>query len=253
MKDKILGLVLLQDCDNGINKLDSLKKECPLKILKLEEELNAYRMNFENDNDRLESLRKERRKAEQIAQELEGKLEKSRIKLGNIKSNKEYAAALKEIEDMTREKEKVEDGILDLMEEIEKWEKKCLENGKELERFQRNFDLDKKRIEEDLDRLNKESVVLEKKRQKLSHGIEGDLLSKYDFLKVRKNGVAIASVIGAVCQLCHMNIPPQRFNELIRCNSLMSCPNCHRLIYWGEDEFFIKALGNPADSSAGSL
>lgn len=249
MKDKIIGLILLQDCDNKIARLNSLKKDYPQQVQKLEEELNACRTAFQADSDRLESLKKERKKSEQIIQELDGKKDKSLIKLSNIKSNKEYTAALKEIEDLDKEKTKVEDGILNYMEEVEKCEKKCLENKKELERLQKNFDLDKKRIDQKIEELNEESAVLEKERQDLSTGIEKDLLSRYDFLKSRKGGVAIASVIGGVCQLCHINIPPQGFYELIRCKELMSCPNCNRLMYWGEDEFYARASGNADESS----
>lgn len=247
MKEKLIGLILLQECDNKINRLKSLKKDCPVNIQKMEDELNARRSAFQADTDRLESLKKERKTSEQTVQELESKKEKSQVKLSNIKSNKEYAAALKEIEDLEKEKSRIEDGIIVLMEEIEKCEKKCHENEKEIEVIRKDFELDKKRIEQELDEMNKESEVLEKKRLELSAKVEKELLSKYDFLKSRKQGVAIASVINGVCQLCHMNIPPQRFYELIRCNELMNCPNCHRLMYWGEDEFFVKATGNGGD------
>ena len=251
MKEKIIGLILLQECDNKITRLESLKKDCPARIKKMEEDLHALRSAFQADSDRLESLKKERRKSEQMIQELDGKREKSQIKLSNIKSNKEYTAALKEIEDLDKEKGKVEDGILAFMEDIEACEKKCLENKKEVERLQRDFEVDKKRIEQELDELNRESDALEGQRQELSGGVGKDLLGKYDFLRSRKNGVAIASVIGGVCQSCHINIPPQRFYELIKCNELLNCPNCHRLMYWGEDEFFLKASNNAASSAKG--
>jgi len=249
LKEKIVGLILLQECDNKINRLDSIKKDCPTKIQKLEDELNTCRTSLQRDSDKLEGLKKERRKIEQLTQDLDGKIEKSQIKLSNIKSNKEYTAALKEIEDLNKEKAKVEDSILRFMEEIEASEKKCLENKNEIDRLQKAYDLDKKKIEQQLEELNKESEVLEKERLELSMGIDKDLLSRYDFLKAHKGRVAIGSVIGGVCQLCHIGIPPQRFIELIRGNSLMSCPNCNRLIYWGEDEYFLRALGNASHST----
>jgi uncharacterized protein len=59
----------------------------------------------------------------------------------------------------------------------------------------------------------------------------------------------VGSVIGGVCQLCHINLPPQAFNEIKRGNSLMSCPNCHRIVYWGEDEYYIKVLGWTSEPS----
>jgi len=55
-------------------------------------------------------------------------------------------------------------------------------------------------------------------------------------LRLKKGGIAISPVIKGVCQMCHLGIPPQKFNELIKGETLMTCPNCMRIIYWGEDE-----------------
>jgi hypothetical protein len=32
----------------------------------------------------------------------------------------------------------------------------------------------------------------------------------------------------------------------------MTCPNCNRLIYWGEDELFIKVIGKSCEQGIGS-
>jgi uncharacterized protein len=249
LRKKIIGLILLQECDNKINKLESLKKDFPARIKELEDDLNAGKAIFQTDSDKLEALKKERRKTEQLTQELEGKIEKSKVKLSHIKSNKEYTAALKEIEEFDKERSKVEDSILRFMEDIETAEKKCLENKDKLVSLKNTFDHDKKEIEKALSELNKESDVLLQKRQELLSGIDKELLNRYEFLKARKGGLAIGSVIGGVCQLCHLNIPPQNFYELIRGDALMSCPNCNRLVYWGEDEYYLKALGSDSGSS----
>jgi len=41
-------------------------------------------------------------------------------------------------------------------------------------------------------------------------------------------------VIDAICQGCHLGIPPQQYNNLIKGDSPESCPNCNRIIYWEE-------------------
>ena len=86
--------------------------------------------------------------------------------------------------------------------------------------------------------LDEELNVLEKKRTEFSKTIDQDLLGKYLYLRERKEGQAISPVIDGVCQICHMGIPPQKFNELIKGHALLACPNCHRIIYWGEDEHY---------------
>jgi predicted nucleic acid-binding Zn-ribbon protein len=44
-------------------------------------------------------------------------------------------------------------------------------------------------------------------------------------------GLAVVPVKDAVCHGCNVNLPPQLYNELFRCDSLRFCPNCQRIIY----------------------
>lgn len=242
MKDKISGLIRLQECDTRIKDLHARKKEAPLKINGLEKEFNERCMRFKEKYDSLEQQKKDRRKLEQEVQDLENKVDKSQIKLNSIRSNKEYTAALKEIDDLNREKSLKEDKILQLMEEIEDLEKEWSESREEEERLRKRFESDKKRIEKEMEEWDNELSLLEKQRTEYCKEIDKDLLKNYLFLKERKGGLAIGPVIGGVCQACFMGLPPQKYNELIKCNSLMTCPNCNRLIYWGEDELFIRVL-----------
>ena len=99
MKDKINDLIFLQDCDNRIQEIINKKNEGPLRIKKLEDELNSVESKFQEEHNRLELFKKDRRWIEQEIQDFVDNMEKSTIKLSNIKSNKEYRAALKEIED----------------------------------------------------------------------------------------------------------------------------------------------------------
>ena len=166
----------------------------------------------------------------------------SNTKLAHIKSNKEYKAALKEIEELKRGKNLTEDKALQIMEEIEELEKKCLENKDHQREFKKKFEKDRDRILEEINELERELDGLKKKRGEFVQTIDQELLKKYLFLKERKGGQSISPVVGGVCQTCHMGIPPQKFNELIKGHSLLTCPNCDRIIYWGEDKHYQKAL-----------
>lgn len=242
MKDKIGDLIHLQDCDNRIREITNKKNEGPLRIKKLEEELNAIETKFREDYNRLEHLKQNIRKFDQEIQDLEDKIEKSNIKLSHIKSNKEYKAALKEIEDLKNAKFLTEDKAIQVMEEIEELEKICQANSEKEAELRRRFEKDKDEVERELKALDEELKTLETKRDTFSQAIDQDLLREYLYLKERKEGQAISPVVGGVCQICHMGIPPQIFNELIRGNSLLTCTNCSRIIYWAEDEHLQKAL-----------
>ena len=241
MKDKIKLLIQLQACDNRMKEIDKRKCAGPLRIQKFETELNDFMSKFQEQNERLELLRKDHREIEQEIKELENKIEKSNIKLSAIKSNKEYKAVLKEIEVLQKGKASIEDKAIQIMEEIEETENKYLET-KDLEpEMKKSFKKNKKQIDHEIKELNGVFGNLQKKRGTFTRDVDQDLLKKYLFLQERKDGQAISSVIGAVCQTCHMGIPPQKFNELIKGNSLLTCPHCNRIIYWGEEEFFQEA------------
>jgi hypothetical protein len=242
LKDKIGDLIALQDCDNKIREILNKKNEGPSRIKKLAEDLDAITKEFKEKHDRLDLLRKDGRKIDQEIQELEEKIEKSNIKLTIIKSNKEYKAVLKEIDDLKHAKFQIEDKAIQVMEELEELEEICNENKEKEVELRKAFEGDKKEIERQLEALDEELKILNAKRENFTDAIDQDLLKKYLYLRDHKAGQAISPVLGGVCQICHMNIPPQAFNELIRGDSLMTCTNCNRIIYWAEDEHFQKAL-----------
>ena len=242
MKGEMSHLICLQDCDNKIGHIMSKKNKGPLKIKKLEDELGVIEKEQQEELDRFEALQKSGRDIDRETQDLDVKIEKSNIRLSSIKSNKEYKAVLKEIDDLKKAKFQREEKSLQIMEEIEVLRKKCQDNEKEVAEGKKKLDKEKNEVQTELKTLDEELQIFEKKRDLLSQTVEQDLLKKYLLLKERKQGQAISPVSQAVCQVCHMRIPPQMYNELIRGDSLLRCTNCGRIIYWADDEHYKKAL-----------
>jgi len=240
LKDKLLVLIQLQECDNRIAKVLQAKEQAPLRIQKLEDELRTVENQFKADEDQLEALRKDRRQLEREIQEVDGKIEKSSTKLTQIKSNKEYTAALKEIDDLKTIKFQTEEKAIQMMETAEELERKCKGHKDTLKTLKDQSEKDKDAVKTELLGLEKDLDALQKERGQLCCDFDQGLLKKYLFLRERKGGLAISSVVTGVCQTCHMGIPPQKFNELIRGNDLMTCPHCNRIIYWGDDQDFQK-------------
>ena len=211
-----------------------------MKIQKLEDELRAMEAQFKADEEQLEAFKSNRRQLEREIQELDGKIEKSSTKLAQIKSNKEYTAALKEIDDLKTIKFQTEEKAIQMMETAEELERKCKDHKDALKALKDQCETDKDAVKQELLKLEKELESLQKEKNQLCCDFDQNLLKKYLFLKERKGGLAISSVVTGVCQTCHMGIPPQKFNELIRGNDLMTCPHCNRIIYWGDDQDFQK-------------
>ncbi len=236
MEEKMKLLIALQVCDTRMGDIRIKKEEGPKKVQRFERQLAAVEKELEEEIKQVEAYTRERRQAERGTEDIENKQQKANIKLSNIKSNKEYQAALKEIDDLKRAQSLLEDKVIEIMEQIEAIETKCAASREMAERMKRQFELDREAIMKELEALDRDLEELEKERRRLSQAVDASLLTRYDYLRGHKGGIAVSPVVKGVCQTCHLGIPPQEFNELIRGDKLMTCPNCTRIIYWGEDQ-----------------
>jgi len=96
----------------------------------------------------------------------------------------------------------------------------------------RNYEQQKKEMENELNSLDAEAGKWNKKREEFRGAIPADVLAKYDKIRGRSRGIAVISVWKGICNGCHMNLPPQLYNELQKSAELMICPNCNRIIYF---------------------
>jgi len=229
-------LIALQECDTRMQDIQTQKEEGPKKVQLLQQRLVAVETQLMEEAEQIEACKRERRQTDQGIEDIENSLKKANIKLSNIKSNKEYQAALKEIDDLKRDKVLLEDKAIDMMEQLESLEANWAASSEKAQEMKRQFEMDRQEITRALEALNQDLDALEKERERFSQGVDTGLLTRYDSLRGRKGGIAVSPVVKGVCQTCHLRIPPQEFNELIRGDKLMTCPNCTRIIYWGEDE-----------------
>lgn len=238
MEESMKLLIDLQACDREMGDLQGKITEGPLKMKELEEKLARMNEEYQTTEQQLEDLKHEKRGIDQDIEAIESQITKANTKLSNIKSNKEYKAALKEIDDLTREKEKLEDKAIEFMEQIDSLSDIIEDRKKDHERFHEEVNHEKEDITRDMKTWEKTLLTLQEKRGEFCEKVNVDLLRKYDFIRERKAGRALSPVFNGVCDACHIELPPQRYNELIRGERLLDCPNCHRIIYWGDNAQF---------------
>jgi uncharacterized protein len=244
LKEKIRLLITLQDFDVRMGVISAQKEEGPQKIRRLEQRLTDVETALTEQTSQLDGLTRERRETDQKIEEAENKIKKADIKLSNIKSNKEYHAALKEIDELKKAKYLLEEKAIEIMEKLEVLEKECRTSKGQAEEMRRQFETVREAVARSLGALDQELDTLQQDRMEVSQGVDTGLLKRYDMLRERKGGIAVSPVVQGVCQTCHIKIPPQEFNELIRGDKLMACPNCTRIIYWGDDDHFKADAGD---------
>lgn len=143
---------------------------------------------------------------------------------------------LKEIETAESSRGEVESSIISLLEELDKLSVLVKKDEEILKQGRNKYEQEKKVLEDELNAVDSDAVTWGQKRVELQKNIPDDLISQYEKIKKRNKGIGVTSVWKATCNGCHMNIPPQLYNELQKSEELFSCPNCNRIIYFQEIE-----------------
>jgi hypothetical protein len=236
LKEKLLLLIRLQECDLELVKLSAKKNVLPEQMQKLDNEFNAYQEEAGKNKIKFDELKAKHKDSEQKIKRINEGIIKTKERMLEVKNNKEYQAMLKEIEIAETSKGEVETEIIAILEELDRIAVLVREDEEKLHLARVKYEKERKDMEDTLNSIDAEVLKLEKKKAEIQNSVPGDLLSRYEKIKKRGNGVAITSVWKAVCNGCHMNIPPQLYNELQRTDELLSCPNCNRIIYFREME-----------------
>ncbi len=75
---------------------------------------------------------------------------------------------------------------------------------------------------------------MEQARQEQVSRIQPAVFAQYQKLLLSKAGIAIAEARGEACSGCYMSIPPQVFVNVKKNESIITCPQCGRILYYKE-------------------
>jgi uncharacterized protein len=231
MQNQLSYLVQLQQLDKTIQRVLVNAKENPKKIEQISLETQEVEGNLKIFLQERDEIKKQRRDLEREVEALDEKIKKSQVKLMEVKTNKEYRAMLTEIDESKKNKVGKEDLLLEFLERLEEGVEKEKVLKKALETNIAEAKLKKADLEQKAQGFEKELTRLERERKDLTALIESALLRQYEFLRDRLKGVAVAEAKEASCLSCHMQIPPQMFNELHRQDRIITCPSCLRILY----------------------
>lgn len=233
MQEQINILVKLQKIDTQANNLESRLSDVSIRIARLDDELNQFERTITDEESNIDELKKRYREYESDAQINSSRVNKIQAKLRSVKTNKEYQALLKEIEDGEAKNSDIEDRMLECLDRIDEAEKTITAKKEEFAELAERIKAEKEDIHKEAEQDRQELADLDLETKAIYNSLETDLLEKYNMVKVQQSGgLVVVSVKDAICSGCNMNIPPQMYNELQRRDDLKFCPNCQRIIYW---------------------
>ena len=232
LQETLQLLIELQEIERKVKILAEEKARAPKEIAALKEKKEEAETRLEDKKIMLESAKKLRRDLEREVEDLDGRKSKSKQKLLEVKSNKEYQATLKEIDDIGELVRGREDQIIEQMESVDDLNSQIREHKLLVAEAINRLEEEGAQLEKEAKKADLLIMGLEEQKEQLKPKIPSDLLKKYQFLRDKRAGMALAPVNRGTCGVCHMNLPPQTFIDLQRNETMMTCPNCLRIIYW---------------------
>ena len=235
-KEQIISLVDLQQIEIETSRVETKISNVDQRLGKLDDRLRDFKQVIEKQESVIAELNQKYREYETDVRMNLDAIKKSEAKLSSVKTNKEYQAFLKEIDDLKEKNSKLEDDMIDFLDHIEEAENTLNSKIAEYSELQTRLNNERETIQKETEEGKRQLENLDARLKTVAAGIDAGLLATYNKVKsLQSNAIGIVAVTDAVCQGCNMNIPPQMYNELQRGDSLKKCPICDRIIYWKDE------------------
>lgn len=235
MKENLVHLKELQTIDLKVSQLDAQLAASAAELAQRQAKIAEHEARAKALEEKIESLEQRRRELENEVENDVARIRDRQGKLMNVQTNREYQSLLKETDDAKKANKQREEEAMQLMEQIEACKAKAEEENNLRSADESLLAEATAEAERQTGELNTAKATILKERDTKAKAVTAAMLKKYDMLRERRNGIAVVEVVQGVCRGCHMNIPPQLFNELRKEESLLSCPTCNRIMFYQPD------------------
>lgn len=234
MNEQLTLLIELQEIDGKLRAHRGELARIPQQLAALDEREKENTAGLERTREALASAQKTKRDRDGDLEAGGGKVEKLKSRASEIKTNKEYQALLKEIETAEQENKAIEEDILKLMEnidaaaaEIKNAEQRCVTESSAIE-------AERGELRSAMAAAEAALREEERRRSELASRIDESAMAKYRRLEGIIGGRAVVEARGESCTGCFMSFPPRTFVIVKKNESIVTCPNCHRILYYKE-------------------
>ncbi len=153
---------------------------------------------------------------------------------GKVSNPRELEGLEKDIEQLARQKDRLEDEILELYDLAEERKNHLDEQTRRTQ--QKRAELEKVRSEyqERMANLDSRLQDLAHERDELAPTIAPAALKQYEAIRARASNIGIAPAEHGVCSACNMRIPSTTLKRLAEATTIITCDNCGRILHPGK-------------------
>lgn len=227
-----------------LQQVNDVIRECEDEKAAFNAALNRRRGEMQDHQRRIDELQKkivETKKQEDRhnldLKSNEADINKLLLQLTQAKTNEEYSALNKRIEEERKQNSALEDMILNLMAETEQMQAELASVKQRQQIEQKELAAFEAKIASDISVIDRRIEEHRKKAAEIEKTIDPDIMDKYRRVFERMNGDVLAAVDGktGICLGCHLPVTKQDINLILADNAIIFCKSCNRILYLVED------------------
>jgi predicted nucleic acid-binding Zn-ribbon protein len=231
LKDQLRLLEDLQQHDAKLQEMQTALDAIPARLKRSKADLQRVEDMLTQERTQLAETEAYHRDQQRELANEEQLMQKAKIKLQAVKNSKEYMATQREMESTRKMASEREEEVIKLLAAIEEFKKKIAAHEADVNVIREQVAKDEAEAQSKVAEMQAQYDAAKKERDELAKAVKPDIMRRYSSIRL-KRGLAVVPVKNGTCTGCHMNIPPQLFNQLQRAISIETCPNCHRIVYW---------------------
>lgn len=238
MPASVEKMLLMQEKDKHLLKLEEQMKEEPARVNSLKEDCDAKKNILEETKQKQKQMLVNRNSLETEVGSLSEKINKCQGQLYQLKSNEDYRAMEKEIDGMIAKKSDLEDQIIQSMEDYDEAAKEVKLKEDILKESEAVLAKEQEKLKQDLLVIEGDKKKLEEEVEGLAKGIDTAVLNLYKRISLNKPGAALAPIEDGICGGCNMLLRPNALNEVMKSSdkNIVTCENCARILYYIEQQ-----------------
>ncbi|MEQ1632763.1 MAG: C4-type zinc ribbon domain-containing protein [Planctomycetota bacterium] len=231
MHPNVKKLIDLQKVDQEIVSLRRDTASLPQEEQKRKRKLEDLERLATERKDRAIKVELDTRALDKAVKQSDDEVKKLNERLNGVRNNAEYQATLFQIESVVRERDRVQDECLKLLDGLEPLKQEAATAAAAVAEERTVFEAFLTEAQKLRAACEARVVGVVEKRKFVAEGIPQDLLSSYERLFATRDGLAVCSVERGFCQGCYNKITTNDTAKLMGGTTVVSCDSCQRILY----------------------
>ena len=238
MNKQLKSLLELQKLNDEISERRKDIAALNASIERQRGDLEKERQEVATIHDETIDIKKQQDKRELDLKTNEEDVAKLLGQLNSAKTNEEYSALLRKIEEEKKQDSCIEDEIIRLMERADQIKVRTAELNKDIDAREKELDGFVNEAKDKIAQYESKIESLQRQCAEVESAIDEDTLSMYKrvFAKHDGDALAVADSVALACEGCNMHLTRETINKVLGDNGIVFCKSCNRILYIPENE-----------------